>query len=78
MCNDCRRRTVVDMGRQAVSARLRTMARLLAERGFTSKGVDMSRAAVTLRLRSMAALSTMCLRLGKATLVSSGDEQGGH
>jgi hypothetical protein len=59
---------VVDMSRDAISARLRTMARLLEERGFTSKGVDMSRSAVTYRLQSMAALSTMCLRLGKAKI----------
>ena len=57
---------MVDMSREAVSARLRTMARLLEERGFTCKGVDMSRTAVTLRLQTMAALSTMCLRLGKS------------
>lgn len=59
------------MSRQAVSARLRAMARLLEERGFARKGVDMSRAAVTLRLRSMAALSTMCLRLGRARIASN-------
>jgi hypothetical protein len=47
------------------------MARMLDERGFTSKGVDMSCTAVTLRLQSMAALSTMCLRLGKATITST-------
>ena len=66
---------MVDMSREAISARLRTVARLLKERGFASKGVDMSRAAVTLRLQSMAALSTMCLRLGRATIASSGDKQ---
>jgi hypothetical protein len=59
---------VVDMCPKAVSARLRTVARLLEERGFTSKGVDMSRTAVTSRLQSMAALSSMCVRLGKATI----------
>jgi hypothetical protein len=68
MCNGCRRLTVVDMSRDAVSARLRAVARLLEERGFASKGVDMSRAAVTSRLQSMAALSSMCLRLGRATI----------
>ncbi len=68
MCNDCRRRTVVDMSPLAITRRLRAMARLLQERGFTSKGVNMSPAAVTLRLQSMAALSTLCLRLGKATI----------
>ena len=57
---------MVDMTREAVSARLRAMSRMLEERGFTSKGVDMSRTAVTLRLQAMAALSTMCLRLGKS------------
>lgn len=62
---------MVDMSREAIDARLRAMARLLDERGFTSKGVDMSRTAVTLRLQSMAALSTMCLRLGKATITST-------
>ncbi len=72
MCSGCKRFIVVDMSRGAVSARLRTVARLLEERGITSKGVDMSRAAVTRRLRSMAALSTMCLRLGKATIASQG------
>ena len=75
MCNGCRRLTVVDMSREAISARLRAVARLLEERGFTSKGVDMSRAAVTSRLQSMAALSTMCLRLGKATLTSRGGSE---
>jgi hypothetical protein len=50
------------------------VARLLDERGFLNKGVDMSRAAVTLRLQSMAALSTMCLRLGKATIARRGDK----
>jgi hypothetical protein len=60
---------VVDMRPQAVTARLRMLARELEARGFVSKGVDMSPAAVTDRLRAMAALSAMCLRLGKATLV---------
>ena len=55
---------------------LREMARLLDERGFASKGVDMSRTVVTLRLQGMAALSTMCLRLGKATITSRDDKQG--
>jgi hypothetical protein len=59
---------VVDMSAAAVTARLRTMSRLLDERGFVRKGVDMSPAAITQRLRTMAALSDMCLRLGKATL----------
>ena len=66
---------MVDMSRESVSERLRAMARLLDERGFMSKGVDMSRTAVTLRLQSMAALSTMCLRLGKATITSDGEKQ---
>jgi hypothetical protein len=66
---------VVDMSRAAVSARLRTVARLLEERGLTSKGVDMSSAAVTSRLQSMSALSDMCLRLGKATLADRSDER---
>jgi len=66
---------VVDMSRDAISARLRVVARLLEERGFASKGVDMSRAAVTLRLQSMAALSTMCLRLGKATITDLGGKR---
>ena len=65
---------MVDMGREAVSARLRDVARLLDERGFLNKGIDMSRTAVTLRLQSMAALSTMCLRLGKATIARCGDK----
>ena len=67
---------MVAMSREAISARLRDMARLLDERGFASKGVDISRTAVTLRLQSMAALSTMCLRLGKATISSRDDKQG--
>ena len=67
---------MVDMSREAISARLRDMARLLDERGFASKGVDMSRTAVTLRLQSMAALSTMCLRLGKVTITSRDDKPG--
>lgn len=57
---------MVDMGKHAITERLRHMSRLLAERGFASKGVDMSPPAVTGRLRAMAALSTMCLRLGQA------------
>lgn len=65
---------MVDMSREAVSARLRDVARLLHERGFVNKDVDMSRTAVTFRLQCMAALSTMCLRLGKATIVSRDDE----
>jgi hypothetical protein len=64
------------MSRDAVSARLRAVARLLEERGFASKGVDMSRAAVTSRLQSMAALSSMCLRLGRATIGSRSGEPG--
>ena len=63
---------MVDMSPKSVSTRLRTVARLLEERGFTSKGVDMSRTALTSRLQSMAALSSMCLRLGKANIASSG------
>jgi hypothetical protein len=43
---------------------------LLGQRGFVDKGVDMSVAAVTLRLRTMAALSSMCQRLTKATVVN--------
>ena len=66
---------MVDMSRAAISARLRAVAKLLEERGITSKGVDMSPTAVTLRLQSMAALSTMCLRLGKATLTSRGSDR---
>jgi division protein CdvB (Snf7/Vps24/ESCRT-III family) len=62
------------MSREAVTARLRTMARMLEERGFVSKGVDMSRAAVTLRLQTMAALSDLCLRLGRATVVERSDK----
>jgi hypothetical protein len=46
-----------------VSARLRQMARLLADRGFVNKGVDMSASAVTARLRVLGALSDMCRRL---------------
>jgi len=72
MSNGCRRFTVVDMSPRAVSTRLRSVARLLEERGFAIKGVDMSRTAVTSRLQSMAALSSMCARLGKATVASGG------
>ena len=63
---------MVDMSPRAVSTRLRSVARLLEERGFAIKGVDMSRTAVTSRLQSMAALSSMCARLGKATVASGG------
>ena len=66
---------MVDMSRDAVTARLRAVALLLEERGFVNKGVDMSRAAVTSRLRSMAALSSMCLRLGKARITTSNGER---
>ena len=54
---------MVDMRPDAVSTRLREMARLFAQRGFVSKGVDMSSAAVTSRLRTMASLSDLCRRL---------------
>jgi hypothetical protein len=54
---------VVDMGAAAVTARLREVARLLAERGRVAKGVDMSPAQVTARLRTLGALSDMCRRL---------------
>jgi len=49
-----------------VTARLREMSRLLAERGFVSKGVDMSPAAISARLRSWSALTEMCRRLAVA------------
>ena len=62
---------MVDMRATAVTARLREMARLLAERGFVDRGVDMSRDAVTERLKTMSALSTMCLRLQTAKILSS-------
>ena len=54
---------MVDMRPESVTARLREMARLSAERGFVGKGVDMSSAAVTSRLRTMASLSDLCRRL---------------
>jgi len=60
------------MHREAVTARVREVARLLEQRGFVSKGVDMSRTAVTRRLASMASLSSMCLRLTRATLAGRG------
>jgi hypothetical protein len=60
---------VVDMRPEAITARLRTVARLLAERGFVDKGVDMSCAAVTGRLKTMSALSSMCSRLQQAKIV---------
>ena len=63
---------MVDMRPEAVTARVREVARLLDQRGSVSKGVDMSRTAVTLRLQSMASLSTMCLRLAKATVAARG------
>ncbi len=59
---------MVDMSPTAVTARLREVARLLAERGQVQKGVDMSPAAITGRLKVMGALSSMCLRLGKACI----------
>jgi hypothetical protein len=55
---------VVDMSARAVTARLRRVAALLADRGFVSKGVAMDVASVRARLRVMAALSDMCRRLG--------------
>jgi hypothetical protein len=55
---------VVDFGAGAITARLRALSRLLAERGFVSKQVDMSTAALTARVRTMASLSDMCRRLG--------------
>ena len=54
---------MVDMHREAITARLREMARLSAERGLVGKGVDMSSAAVSARLRTMASLSDLCRRL---------------
>ena len=54
---------MVDMRSEAVTARLRELSRLLAQRGFVVKGVDMSRPAVTARLRTLGALSDMCRRL---------------
>jgi hypothetical protein len=59
---------VVDMSAAAVTDRLLTMARLLRARGFVHKGVGMSPAEVTGRLRVMAELSSMCQRLGLASL----------
>lgn len=50
----------------AVTARLRQVSRLLAERGMTKKGVDMSTQAVSGRLRTLGALSDMCRRLAEA------------
>lgn len=55
-----------DLDPGAVTDRLRTMARLLAERGFVAKGVDMSPPAVTDRLRTLSALSEACRRLAQA------------
>ena len=48
---------------EAVAARLREVASLLAQRGFLPKGVDMSSDGVTARLRTQGALSDMCRRL---------------
>jgi hypothetical protein len=53
----------VDMRAEAVTSRLREMARRLEARGFVAKGVDMSGSAVSARLRAMASLSDMCRRL---------------
>ena len=61
---------MVDMRAPAITSRVRQAARLLAERGFVDKGVDMSRAAVTGRLKTMSALSSMCLSLQRAKIVS--------
>ena len=58
-----KRSAVVDMSREAISARLHEMARLSAERGPVSKDVDMSSAAISARLRTMASLSDLCRRL---------------
>lgn len=63
---------MVDMRAQAVTSRLREVARLLADRGFVDKSVDMSSAAVTDRLKTMSALSSMCLRLQRAKIVPGG------
>jgi len=52
------------MGRDAVTERLREIARLLARRGFVTKGIDMSPEGVTARLKTLGALSDMCRRLG--------------
>jgi hypothetical protein len=57
---------VVDMRAPAVTARLREVGRLLAERGLVPKGVDMSPAQVTARLKTLGALSDMCRRLVRA------------
>ena len=59
---------MVDMSAAAVTDRLVTMAKLLRARGFVRRGVDMSPAEVTGRLRVMAELSSMCQRLGRASL----------
>lgn len=59
---------MVDMSPGAVTARLRSVAVQLAQKGFVAKTVDMSPSAVTARLRTMAALSDMCIRLGKARI----------
>jgi hypothetical protein len=48
---------------EAVTARLREVSRLLAERGLVVKEVDMSPAAISARLRTLGALSDMCRRL---------------
>ncbi len=54
------------MSRTAVTARLRQVGDLLANRGLVDKTTDMSAAAVTDRLRTLGALSDMCRRLGTA------------
>jgi hypothetical protein len=68
MCSASKRSAVVDMSAAAVTARLVSMAKLLRARGFVCKGVGMSPTEVTGRLRAMAELSSMCQRLGQASL----------
>ena len=56
---------MVELGPEAITARLRELSRCLRARGFVDKGLDMSAPAVTTRLRVLAALSDMCRQLVK-------------
>lgn len=57
------------MSPAAIRQRLETMANLQRQRGFVAKGVDMSPLAITQRLKMQSALTDLCLRLGRTTIV---------
>lgn len=54
---------MVDMDPAAITDRLRHVAQLLREKGWSKKGVDLSSSAVSERLRTMGSLSDLCRRL---------------